>query len=77
MDGRSPVIVLLIVMLSEATEPLLLVMGIHLACFFWFAMACHGELARTRPSATTFDGLLPRLAWAASSAACSPRWWRR
>lgn len=46
------VIVLLLVMLSESTEPLLLVMGVHLFGFAWLALACHGELARTRPAAT-------------------------
>lgn len=44
-------IVLLIALLSEATEPMPLVMGLHLAGFFWLAMACHGELSRTRPAA--------------------------
>jgi spermidine synthase len=49
--GGLPLVVLLLVLvfLSEANEPLALVMGLHLAGFFWIAMACHGELARTRP----------------------------
>jgi hypothetical protein len=45
------VIVALIVMLSEATYPMPLVMGLHLLGFFWLAMVCHGELSRTRPAA--------------------------
>ena len=44
------VIVLLFVMLSEAPQPMWLVMGVHLLAFFWLAMVCHGELSRTRPS---------------------------
>ncbi len=46
-----PLVVLLLVLtlLIGANEPLALVMGLHLAGFFWIAMACHGELARTRP----------------------------
>ncbi len=43
-------IVLLIVLLSEAADPLPLVTGLHLAGFFWLALACHGELSRTRPA---------------------------
>lgn len=44
-------IVLLITLLSEANEPMPLVMALHLGGFFMIAMACHGELAGTRPSA--------------------------
>jgi spermidine synthase len=44
------VLVLAIVMLSEASEPMLLVAGLHLIGLFWLAMLCHGELARTRPA---------------------------
>jgi hypothetical protein len=42
-------IVLLITLLSEAVD--LLPMGLHLVGFFWLAIACHGELSRTRPAA--------------------------
>ena len=45
------VIVLSIVMLSEASEPLWLALGLHLLGLFWLAMLCHGELSRTRPAA--------------------------
>jgi len=49
-NGLPLVALLLVVaLLSEATEPLVLVLGLHLAGFFCIAMACHGELARTRP----------------------------
>ena len=42
-------VVMLLVLLSEATEPGWLVVCLHLAVFFIAAMACHGELARDRP----------------------------
>jgi len=44
------VIVTLLVMLLEATEPLGVVLAVHLVGFFWLALVCHGELARTRPA---------------------------
>jgi SAM-dependent methyltransferase len=40
---------LVIALLSEATEPLLLVAGIHLVSFIGIALLCHGELATSRP----------------------------
>jgi len=48
----SPLAVLLltIVMLSEATEPVWIVLPMHLAVFFILAMVCHGELVSLRPS---------------------------
>ena len=45
------VIVMLFVYLSEANDPLPLVMCVQLVGFFWLAMVCHGELARTKPGA--------------------------
>ena len=42
-------VVMLLVLLSEATEPVWLVVCLHLAVFFIATMACHGELARDRP----------------------------
>ena len=51
------VLLLLILLLVEAQEPLWLVMPLHLIGFFVAAMVCHGELARDRPPAeslTTF-----------------------
>ncbi len=46
-----PLVVLLVtlVLLSEATEPIGVVIGLHLLCLFWVSMVCHGELARSRP----------------------------
>lgn len=37
-------------------QNLLLTLGGHLLCFFIIAMACHGELARTRPAAKYLTG---------------------
>ena len=45
------VLILVLVRLTEATEPILVLLGLHLLGLFWIAMVCHGELARTRPSA--------------------------
>jgi len=62
--GRSPpyhqtclrwaplvVLVLVLVMLLEARQPMLVIVGLHLFGLFWLALVCHGELARTRPPA--------------------------
>ena len=49
-------ILLLILLLVDAREPLWLVMPIHLAGFFVLALACHGELARDRPPAESLTG---------------------
>ncbi|MCZ6837608.1 MAG: fused MFS/spermidine synthase [Planctomycetota bacterium] len=43
-------IALLIVLLSEGTEPVMLVVLLHLSVFFIMTMSCHGELARDRPA---------------------------
>src|SRR5207247_11254558 len=40
---------LVVVLVKRANQPLLLIMGLHLAVFFVAAMVCHGELARDRP----------------------------
>jgi hypothetical protein len=46
-----------IVLLAVGGERnLLLTLGGHLLCFFVIAMACHGELARTRPAAKYLTG---------------------
>jgi hypothetical protein len=45
-------ILLIVLLLVEAREPLWLVMPIHLIGFFVAAMVCHGELARDRPDPT-------------------------
>ena len=43
------VLALVVVLVKRANQPLLLIMGLHLAVFFVAAMVCHGELARDRP----------------------------
>lgn len=42
---------------------LLLVLGGHVLCFFIIAMACHGELARTRPAASFLTGFYVALSF--------------
>jgi hypothetical protein len=44
------VIVVLVLLLTEATEPLVLLLVLHLLALFWIGMLCHGELARDRPA---------------------------
>ena len=46
-----PIVVLplVVVMLRGASQPLWLIISLHLVGFFVVAMVCHGELARTRP----------------------------
>lgn len=44
------VLVLVLVYLLEAQEPLLIVLGLDLVGFFVIALVCHGELARSRPT---------------------------
>ncbi len=48
-----PLVILLlaIVMLSEATEPVWLVLLLHLLALLVIALVCHGELAQDRPAA--------------------------
>jgi hypothetical protein len=43
------VLVLVLVLLSEATEPIGVLLGLHLLGLFWVSLACHGLLARDRP----------------------------
>src|SRR5260370_20802770 len=50
-------IVSVIMLLAGSTERnLFVLLGGHLFCFFVIAMACHGELARTRPPAQHLTG---------------------
>ncbi|MEA2893535.1 MAG: hypothetical protein QOI05_4328 [Bradyrhizobium sp.] len=56
----SGVIVLLAV---GGEQNLLLTLGGHLLCFFIIAMACHGELARTRPAAKYLTGFYVALSF--------------
>ncbi|HKO71858.1 MAG TPA: class I SAM-dependent methyltransferase [Bradyrhizobium sp.] len=44
-------------------QNLLLTLGGHQLCFFIIAMACHGELARTRPSANYLTGFYVALSF--------------
>ncbi|WP_426436180.1 spermidine synthase [Bradyrhizobium genosp. P] len=44
-------------------QNLLLTLGGHLLCFFIIAMACHGELARTRPAAKYLTGFYVALSF--------------
>jgi hypothetical protein len=53
-----------IVLLAFGGEQnLLLTLGGHQLCFFVIAMACHGELARTRPSAKYLTGFYVALSF--------------
>ncbi len=53
-----------IVLLAIGGEQnLLLTLGGHLLCFFLIAMACHGELARTRPAAKYLTGFYVALSF--------------
>jgi hypothetical protein len=45
------VLVAIVARLLEASDPLLLVLAVHLCAFVWVALACHGELARDAPPA--------------------------
>ena len=44
-------------------QNLLLTLGGHLLCFFVIAMACHGELARTRPASKYLTGFYVALSF--------------
>jgi hypothetical protein len=53
-----------IALLAKGGEQnLLLTLGGHLLCFFVIAMACHGELARTRPAAKYLTGFYVALSF--------------
>ena len=56
----SGVVVLLAV---GGEQNLLLTLGGHLLCFFIIAMACHGELARTRPASKYLTGFYVALSF--------------
>jgi hypothetical protein len=43
---------LVVVLVTDAREPLALVLGLHLGVFFVLTLLCHGELARDRPPPT-------------------------
>jgi len=46
------VVLLALTMVLNASRPLLLIVGLHLAAFFLIALACHGKLAVDRPGAS-------------------------
>jgi hypothetical protein len=53
-----------VVLLAASGERnLLITLGGHLFCFFVIAMACHGELARTRPAAKHLTGFYVALSF--------------
>src|SRR6201989_1661087 len=53
-----------IVLLAVGGEQnLLLTLGGHQLCFFVIAMACHGELARTRPASKLLTGFYVALSF--------------
>jgi hypothetical protein len=53
-----------VVLLALAGERnLLITLGGHLLCFFIIAMACHGELARTRPATAYLTGFYVALSF--------------
>src|SRR4051794_11739358 len=61
---QPPAIAGVIVLLAVGGEQnLLLTLGGHLLCFFVIAMACHGELARTRPAAKYLTGFYVALSF--------------
>lgn len=43
------VLVVVLVLLSEATEPIALLVALHLLGLFWISLVCHTTLARDRP----------------------------
>jgi hypothetical protein len=65
MVALQPVaIAAVIVLLAYGGEQnLLLTLGGHQLCFFIIAMACHGELARTRPAASHLTGFYVALSF--------------
>src|SRR5262245_7288839 len=44
------VLILMLLFLREATDPLPVVLALHMLGFFWIALGCHGELARSKPA---------------------------
>src|SRR3954453_2902970 len=57
-------IAVVVVLLAAGVEQkLLLTLGGHQLCFFVIAMACHGELARTRPAAKYLTGFYVALSF--------------
>ena len=64
MLALQPVaIAVIIYLLAEGYPNLLVLLGGHLVSFFVIAMACHGELARTRPAASHLTGFYVALSF--------------
>jgi hypothetical protein len=65
MLTAQPVAIAAVIALLAYTSNtnLLLMLGGHLLAFFVIAMACHGELARTRPAATYLTGFYVALSF--------------
>jgi hypothetical protein len=55
--------VVVILLAVGGEQNLLLTLGGHQVCFFVIAMACHGELARTRPAAKYLTGFYVALSF--------------
>src|SRR4029078_5530936 len=53
----------LVLLTFGGEQTLLLTLGGHQLCFFIIAMACHGELARTRPAAKYLTGFYVALSF--------------
>jgi hypothetical protein len=54
---------ILVLLALDNEHNLLLILGGHLLCFFIIAVACHGELARTRPAAKYLTGFYVALSF--------------
>jgi len=65
MLAAQPVAIAVVIVLLAYTgvTKLLLMLGGHLLAFFVIAMACHGELARTRPAAKYLTGFYVALSF--------------
>ncbi|NVN87469.1 MAG: fused MFS/spermidine synthase [Rhodopseudomonas sp.] len=65
MLAAQPVAIAVVIVLLAYTgvTKLLLLLGGHLLAFFVIAMACHGELARTRPAAKYLTGFYVALSF--------------
>ena len=55
--------VVIVLLAYTGTQNLILTLGGHLLAFFIIAMACHGELARTRPAAKHLTGFYVALSF--------------
>jgi hypothetical protein len=54
---------IVVLLALDSEHNLLLILGGHQLCFFIIAMACHGELARTRPAAKYLTGFYVALSF--------------